>query len=77
MLEAIKTLDPDVTNMLTFHERFQHDGFTCLVFEMLDMDMHDLLKSWQRTMTLTELRPVASQVCLTAKLSEYKTVRPQ
>ena len=64
MLKVISDLDADLTNMVKFHEGFQHMEQTCLVFERLDMSLYDLLEQqeWEHQ-PLHEIRPVAQQVC--------------
>ncbi|CAB1427477.1 unnamed protein product [Pleuronectes platessa] len=63
MLKVISDLDVDLTNMVRFHEAFQHLDQTCLVFERLDMSLFDLLKQreWEHR-PLDEIRPVAKQL---------------
>uniref|UniRef100_A0A3Q1I6T6 Protein kinase domain-containing protein n=1 Tax=Anabas testudineus TaxID=64144 RepID=A0A3Q1I6T6_ANATE len=58
MLEAIRTLDPDKTNIVRFMESFQFQNLSCLVFEMLDRSLLDLIKERKgNPMNLNEIRP--------------------
>ncbi|CAB1420305.1 unnamed protein product [Pleuronectes platessa] len=63
MLKVISGLDADLTNMVKFHEEFQHLDQTCLVFERLDMSLYDLLeqREWEHR-PLHEIRPVSKQL---------------
>lgn len=62
MYEQISVLDPDKHNLLRLHEKFVDGENTCLVFEMLDMNLIQLLHKLKRTLTLAEIRPIAQQV---------------
>lgn len=63
MLELISKLNPDENNLVKFLEQFEHMGQTCLVFEMLDNDLYDLLEERQcNPVHLKEIRPIAQQV---------------
>lgn len=63
MLELISKLDPDHNNLVKFFEQFEYMGHTCLVFEMLDNDLYDLLEERQcHPVHLKEIRPIAQQV---------------
>ncbi|XP_026221116.1 homeodomain-interacting protein kinase 2-like [Anabas testudineus] len=63
MLEAIRTLDPDKTNIVRFIESFTFQNLSCLVFENLDRSLWDLMKErrWY-PMHLSEIRPVIQQL---------------
>lgn len=63
MLEAVSVLDPVKTNVVQFFEQFTHKGHTCLVFEMLDRSLFQLLeeRDWE-PLSLTEIRPITHQV---------------
>uniref|UniRef100_A0AAQ6IFS6 Protein kinase domain-containing protein n=1 Tax=Anabas testudineus TaxID=64144 RepID=A0AAQ6IFS6_ANATE len=63
MLEAIRTLDPDKTNIVRFIESFTFQNLSCLVFENLDRSLWDLMKErrWY-PMDLSEIRPVIQQL---------------
>ena len=64
MMKVISELDADRTNIVKFHEDFQHLEKTCLVFERLDMSLFDLLKQRNgEPHSLHQIRPVAKQVC--------------
>lgn len=65
MLKAVGVLNPDLTNMVKFFEQFEHMGHTCLVFEMLDTSLYDLLleRDW-KPLSLKQIRPIAKQVLL-------------
>lgn len=63
MLELISKLDPDHNNLVKFFEQFEYMGHTCLVFEMLDNDLYDLLEERQcHPVHLKEIRPIVQQV---------------
>lgn len=63
MLELISKLNPDENNLVKFFEQFEYMGQTCLVFEMLDNDLYDLLEERQcNPVHLKEIRPIAQQV---------------
>lgn len=62
-MELISKLDPDKNNLVKFFEQFEYMGQTCLVFEMLDNDLYDLLEERQcNPVHLKEIRPIAQQV---------------
>ena len=64
MLNLIRGLDVDRTNMVRFYEEFQHMEKTCLVFERLDLSLFDLILQRDcQPLPLYEIRPVAKQVC--------------
>ncbi|XP_034385769.1 homeodomain-interacting protein kinase 2-like [Cyclopterus lumpus] len=70
MLKMIRGLDPE--NIVRFFEDFEHKGHTCLVFEMLDKNLHELLKERRgNRFSLLKIRPIAQQL-LTA-LESLKT----
>lgn len=63
MLELISKLNPAENNLVKFFEQFEYMGQTCLVFEMLDNDLYDLLEERQcNPVHLKEIRPIAQQV---------------
>lgn len=63
MLEYINKCDPDRYNFVKFFEQFEFGGFSCLVFEMLDFDLYDLMKERRMTpLSPAEIRPIAQQL---------------
>ncbi|XP_047198358.1 homeodomain-interacting protein kinase 2-like [Hippoglossus stenolepis] len=65
MLDALSTLDPDKTNVVHCKDKFQVRGQTCLVFEWLDMNLHQLLEQRHGCpLTLSEIRPIAYQLLI-------------
>ncbi|XP_069378263.1 uncharacterized protein [Paralichthys olivaceus] len=63
MLNLIRGLDVDRTNMVRFYEEFQHMEKTCLVFERLDLSLFDLILQRDcQPLPLYEIRPVAKQL---------------
>ncbi|XP_040002959.1 homeodomain-interacting protein kinase 1-like [Xiphias gladius] len=64
MLEVVSVLDPVKKNVVQFLEKFQHRGHTCLVFEMLDRSLHQLLKERNMPLSLSEIRPVTHQLLI-------------
>ncbi|XP_034530937.1 homeodomain-interacting protein kinase 1-like isoform X2 [Notolabrus celidotus] len=63
ILKVLSVLNPDATNLVKFFEQFTHMGRTCLAFEMLQMNLYDLLSNhdWE-SMFLNEIRPMAKQL---------------
>ncbi|XP_059202267.1 homeodomain-interacting protein kinase 1-like [Centropristis striata] len=63
MLEAVSILDSEKKNVAQFFEKFEHNGQTCLAFELLDRSLHDLLNDRDcMPLSLTEIRPIAQQL---------------
>ncbi|XP_072222410.1 homeodomain-interacting protein kinase 1-like [Leuresthes tenuis] len=63
MLNVISVLNPDLCNVVNFFERFQHMGQTCLVFEMLDRNLFELLQELDFEPLFTNvIRPIAAQL---------------
>lgn len=63
MLEYLNKFDADRYNFVKFFEQFEYGGFTCLVFEMLDCDLYDLMQDRHNSpLPLVEIRPIAQQV---------------
>ncbi|XP_072222409.1 homeodomain-interacting protein kinase 1-like [Leuresthes tenuis] len=63
MLNVISVLNPDLCNVVNFFERFQHMGQTCLVFEMLDRNLFELLQERDFEPLFTNvIRPIAAQL---------------
>lgn len=63
MLQLIGLLNPDRNNFVRFFEEFQYMGRTCLVFEILEKNLNDLIKERNnQPLSLREIRPVAKQV---------------
>ncbi|XP_034532443.1 uncharacterized protein LOC117807313 isoform X2 [Notolabrus celidotus] len=60
MLDLISVRDPDLINVVKFLERFEHLGQTCLVFEMLETDLQNLLSFGP--MSVKAIRPMAQQL---------------
>uniref|UniRef100_A0A8C6V839 Protein kinase domain-containing protein n=1 Tax=Neogobius melanostomus TaxID=47308 RepID=A0A8C6V839_9GOBI len=58
----IGQLDSERCNVVQFKECFQYMGLTCLVFEMLNMSLWDLLKNHRPVLSISELRPIAQQL---------------
>ncbi|XP_034535443.1 uncharacterized protein LOC117810015 [Notolabrus celidotus] len=61
MLDLISVRDPDHINVVKFLEKFQHSGQTCLVFEMLEENLYEMICK-QGNMPVTAIRPVAQQL---------------
>ncbi|XP_061913901.1 uncharacterized protein LOC133657034 [Entelurus aequoreus] len=63
MLKVVNVLDPEKKNVVRFFETFTFEGYTCLVFELLDMTLYNLMKrkNWT-TLSLVEIRPIAHQL---------------
>uniref|UniRef100_A0A8C6V0Y9 Protein kinase domain-containing protein n=1 Tax=Neogobius melanostomus TaxID=47308 RepID=A0A8C6V0Y9_9GOBI len=62
MLEKIGELDSDRCNVVSFKERFDHMGLTCLIFEMLDISLWNLVIDHKRALSPSEIRPIAQQL---------------
>uniref|UniRef100_A0A3B4Z0J0 Protein kinase domain-containing protein n=1 Tax=Seriola lalandi dorsalis TaxID=1841481 RepID=A0A3B4Z0J0_SERLL len=63
MLEAVSACDPDKKNILRFMENFRFSNLSCLVFEMLDRSLWDLVeeRKWE-PLSVSEIRPVTHQL---------------
>ena len=62
-LEVIRALDPEKHSIVRFLESFRFNGLSCLVFEMLDMSLYDLIIERDLTpLRLNEIRPVIQQL---------------
>ncbi|KAF3842403.1 hypothetical protein F7725_024354 [Dissostichus mawsoni] len=71
MLKRIHGLDPN--NLVRFVESFVHKGYSCLAFERLDMNLHELLNDRPGDpLSLEEIKPIAQQ--LLSALKSLKTV---
>uniref|UniRef100_A0A8C5DJQ9 Protein kinase domain-containing protein n=1 Tax=Gouania willdenowi TaxID=441366 RepID=A0A8C5DJQ9_GOUWI len=70
MLEAIGQLNADQVHVIKLYEIFQHCGHTCLVFEMLDIDLfqHCLNKN---SLYVNAIRPIAKQLLETLQALQY------
>ncbi|KAK2825851.1 hypothetical protein Q5P01_020065 [Channa striata] len=62
-LKALQAIDPDKNNIVRFIENFRFHEMSCLVFEMLDKSIWDLIKKrfWPQC-GLSEIRPIAQQL---------------
>uniref|UniRef100_A0A3Q3K0P0 Protein kinase domain-containing protein n=1 Tax=Monopterus albus TaxID=43700 RepID=A0A3Q3K0P0_MONAL len=63
MLKELKALDPDKNNLVKFIDSFDCQNDYCVVFEMLDKSLWNLIveRGW-RPLTLNEIRPIAQQL---------------
>lgn len=72
MLQLIGLLNPDRNNFVRFFEEFQYMGRTCLVFEILEKNLNDLIKERNnQPLSLREIRPVAKQVRSVSVLNTF------
>ncbi|CAJ1072333.1 laminin subunit alpha-3-like [Xyrichtys novacula] len=62
ILQTLRTLDADKSNIVQFFETFEHNGHTCLAFEMLDKSLFDLMIENCVPFSLHEIRSVAQQL---------------
>ncbi|CAB1449760.1 unnamed protein product [Pleuronectes platessa] len=63
MLKAISVLDSDKKNIVKFIDSFKYNHLFCLVFEMLDESIFDLMgKRIWLPLSLNEIRPVLHQL---------------
>ena len=71
ILKVLSVVNPDYANVVKFFEWFQHQGHTCLAFEMLDRSLYDMLleQDW-KPLSLNELRPIATQVCINVNMEK-------
>ncbi|CAH8503335.1 unnamed protein product [Schistosoma turkestanicum] len=73
ILQTLAQQDTESHNIVRAIECFQHRNHMCFVFELLDQNLYEYLKSNKfRPLTLPEIRPISQQV-LTA-LSKLKTL---
>ena len=63
MLEKLSILDPDRCHLVRCHEWFIDQGHPCLVFEMLNLSLYDLMeqRDW-RPLPLDVIRPIVEQM---------------
>ncbi|XP_069000231.1 homeodomain-interacting protein kinase 1-like [Embiotoca jacksoni] len=70
ILKKIRGIDP--VNIVRFFEGFEQKGYTYLVFEMLDNNLHEMLRERHgEPLTLHEIKPIAEQ--LLSALNSLKT----
>ncbi|XP_037128318.1 homeodomain-interacting protein kinase 1-like isoform X2 [Syngnathus acus] len=63
MLEIVSVLDPVKKSIVKFIENFEHEGYTCLAFEMLDISLFDfVVKKRKKPLSVSEIRPIAHQL---------------
>ncbi|XP_061646304.1 homeodomain-interacting protein kinase 1-like isoform X3 [Phyllopteryx taeniolatus] len=63
MLGIVSVLDPVKKSIVKFIENFEHEGYTCLAFEMLDMSLFDfVVKKRKKPLSISEIRPIAHQL---------------
>ncbi|XP_077437762.1 homeodomain-interacting protein kinase 1-like isoform X2 [Vanacampus margaritifer] len=63
MLEIVSVLDPVKKSIVKFIENFEHEGYTCLAFEMLEMSLFDfVVKKRKKPLSVSEIRPIAHQL---------------
>ncbi|XP_027128270.1 homeodomain-interacting protein kinase 2-like [Larimichthys crocea] len=63
MLQKLQKLDVNKNNLLAFIELFSHERYDCLIFEMLDKNLFELL--YERALvplSLSEVRVIAQQM---------------
>ncbi|KAJ0023733.1 hypothetical protein NQD34_003632 [Periophthalmus magnuspinnatus] len=63
MLGYIKELDPNLFNLVKLIDTVDYTGCQCLVFEMLDMSVHDLMQKTKIFM-LCQIQPMAEQLLM-------------
>lgn len=69
MLQKLRKLDSDKNNLIRFIEHFKdHHGRVCMVFEMLDMNLHELME-WRcfKPLHLGEIRIITKQILVALK----------
>lgn len=63
ILEKLRTLDVNKNNLVRFIEDFIYQGYFCLVFEMLDMSLHDFMKKrFPMPLCVSEVRVITQQM---------------
>uniref|UniRef100_A0A8C9ZSZ7 Protein kinase domain-containing protein n=1 Tax=Sander lucioperca TaxID=283035 RepID=A0A8C9ZSZ7_SANLU len=63
MLRRLRKLDEDKNNLVRMTEYFRHKGHYCLVFEMLDTSLHDLMKERNsKPLCLSGIRVISQQM---------------
>ncbi|XP_031696577.1 homeodomain-interacting protein kinase 3-like [Anarrhichthys ocellatus] len=67
MLEQLRTLDPEVNNLVRFEDSFIFKGMSCIAFQMLDRSLWDLMYERPAVLTLNEIRPIARQLLVAFK----------
>jgi homeodomain interacting protein kinase len=66
ILSRLASENPDWFNFVRAYDCFQHNGHTCLVFEMLQLNLYDFLKQSKfQPMPLKHIRPILQQVLTT------------
>ncbi|XP_047189025.1 uncharacterized protein LOC124850105 isoform X4 [Scophthalmus maximus] len=61
MFKKIRALDPDRHNIVTFIEKCQYGELPCLVFEMMDTSLSDLIEARERrALSVNELRSMTA-----------------
>ncbi|XP_077586425.1 homeodomain-interacting protein kinase 1-like [Stigmatopora nigra] len=64
ILEIVRALDPVKKSIVKYIENFEHEGYTCLAFEMLDMSLFDFVKKRNKPLSISEIRPIAHQLLM-------------
>ncbi|KAK7899380.1 hypothetical protein WMY93_020233 [Mugilogobius chulae] len=65
MLQRISCLDPDKHNVVRFNRYFTSStGHHYMEFEKLDKTLHDYLVEQKKSLSLNEIRPIASQLLI-------------
>uniref|UniRef100_A0A3B4TXG7 Protein kinase domain-containing protein n=1 Tax=Seriola dumerili TaxID=41447 RepID=A0A3B4TXG7_SERDU len=63
ILNRLKKLDRDKNNLIKFTEQFEDKGHVCLVFEILDISIEDLIQRMTfKPLHLSEIRVIAQQM---------------
>ncbi|KAK1895781.1 Homeodomain-interacting protein kinase 1 [Dissostichus eleginoides] len=67
MLEKIRKLDPEKSNLIRFIDNFFFQDVSCLAFEMLDQSLWDFMMNREKAYTLNEIRPITQQLLVAFK----------
>lgn len=62
VLRKLSLIKPDESNIVRFIDFFKHDNYQCMVFEMLDRSLLDLMIKRQSAFQLSEIRPITQQL---------------
>lgn len=63
MLKKLRQLDQDKNNLVRFTEHFEHRGFVCLAFEVLDLSLFDFMANRGfKPLNLSEIRAITQQM---------------
>uniref|UniRef100_A0A3P9KRS0 Protein kinase domain-containing protein n=1 Tax=Oryzias latipes TaxID=8090 RepID=A0A3P9KRS0_ORYLA len=62
MMKLIKDLDPDENHLIKMYEWFPFQNMTCIVYELLDVNLHDSLMNEMQMVHLCWIRVIAQHL---------------